>query len=119
MDGDTTEPSSPKPWRRRTPLIGPLFSWDLIRLARRGQDARSRTILASVLLATLIVFTMIWFRTTDIEQLFFGETQATDAKENQRFAEQFSLALLLAQLAVMTLLTPAYSAGTIADEKER
>lgn len=117
MDDDTPAPSKPK--RRHTPLIGPLFSWDLVRLARRGQDARSRTILACVLLATLFVFTMIWFRSTDLEQLFFGQRQVIDASENQRFAEQFMLAMLLAQLAVMVLLTPAYAAGTIADEKER
>lgn len=90
-----------------------------MRLARRGQDARSRTILASVLLVTLLIFIVVWFRTPNLVDLFFGTQQVLDIKESARFAEQFSLTLLLAQLAVMVLLTPAYAAGSIAEEKER
>jgi ABC-type transport system involved in multi-copper enzyme maturation permease subunit len=112
-------PKRKKPKRRRVPFIGPLFSWDLVRLARRGQDARSRTILSLVLLLTLLVFTVIWFHTTNLYDLFFGTQQVLGGNEPQRFAEQFSLALLIAQMGVMVLLTPAYAAGSIAEEKER
>jgi ABC-type transport system involved in multi-copper enzyme maturation permease subunit len=115
---DTPAPRKHPP-RERTPLVGPLFAWDIIRLARRGQDARSRVILASVLFVTLVGFTTIWFRTTDLEALFFGKNQFADIKESARFAEQFMLAMLLAQMAVLVFLTPAYAAGSIADEKER
>ena len=68
---DTPPPSKPR--RRRVPLIGPLFLWDLVRLARRGQDARNRALLAFTLLLTLLGFTMIWFRTTDLQHLLFGD----------------------------------------------
>lgn len=105
--------------RRRVPFVGPLFGWDLVRLARKGQDARSRTILSMVLLLTLLGFTVIWFRTTNLRELFFGTQQVLDIAESARFAEQFSLALLIAQMAVMVLLTPAYAAGSVAEEKER
>ena len=39
--------------------------------------------------------------------------------ESARFGEQFALTFLLAQLAVLVLLTPAYAAGGIAEEKEK
>jgi ABC-type transport system involved in multi-copper enzyme maturation permease subunit len=118
---DTPAPPPPPRQERtpRAPLVGPLFAWDLVRLARRGQDARSRTILACTLLCTLVGFTTIWFRTTDLPALFFGKNHFTDVKESARFAEQFMLAMLLAQMAVLVFLTPAYAAGSIADEKER
>ena len=124
---DTTPPVAPpvpvrarRPRRRvRTPFVGPLFSWELVRLARRGQDARARTILAVVLLLTLFVFTVVWFPGTNLRDLFFGSQQVLDIHDSARFAEQFSLALLLAQMAVMVLIAPAYAAGSIAEEKER
>jgi ABC-type transport system involved in multi-copper enzyme maturation permease subunit len=120
---DHTPPAPVKvrPTRRRvrTPLVGPLFSWELVRLARRGQDARARTILALVLLLTQFGFTVVWFRTTDLRELFFGTQQVLDIQESAQFAEQFALSLLLAQMAVMVLIAPAYAAGSIAEEKER
>jgi ABC-type transport system involved in multi-copper enzyme maturation permease subunit len=71
------------------------------------------------MLATLIVFSMIWFRTTDLAALLGATQKLLDVSESTRFAEQFSLALLMAQLAVMSLITPGYAAGSIADEKDR
>ena len=59
------------------------------------------------------------FRTTDLRDLFFGTQQVLDIQESARFAEQFALSLLLAQMAVMVLITPAYAAGAVAEEKER
>ena len=70
-------------------------------------------------LLTLLVFTVIWFHATYFYDLFFGTQQALSLEESSRFGEQFSLALLVAQMAVMVLLTPAYAAGSIAEEKER
>lgn len=105
--------------KQRIPWIGPLFYWELTRLARKGQNARTRSILCMVLLITLCVFTLIWFPNTDLYGLFFGTQQNLDIKETSRFAEQFALVMLLAQMAVMVLITPAYAAGAIAEEKDR
>ncbi len=117
------------PRRRRPPpaktppragLIGPLFSWELIRLARRGQDARARFILAAGLFVILTIFALIWFRdTTTPWSLFFGGSQTMRLSESAAFGEAFSLTFVLAQLGVLCLLTPAYAAGGISDEKER
>ncbi len=99
--------------------VGPLVSWELVRLARRGQDARSRFILASVLLLVLTLFTLAWFPNTPTRELFLGTSQTLSLRDSARFAEQFALTFMLAQLGVLVLLTPAYAAGGVAEEKEK
>jgi ABC-type transport system involved in multi-copper enzyme maturation permease subunit len=110
--------SKPKPGPPAQ-LIGPLFGWELVRLARRGQDFRARFLLAAGLLLVLTIFTIIWFRATDLYQLFFGTSSVLGARDSARFGEQFTVAFLLAQIAILVLLTPAYAAGAISEEKER
>jgi ABC-type transport system involved in multi-copper enzyme maturation permease subunit len=105
--------------RPRAGLIGPLFRWELVRLARRGQDARARFILAVALLFVLTVFTFAWFPNLTPSELFVGTSQVLPLAESARFGEQFALAFILAQLGVLVLLTPAYAAGGISEEKEK
>ena len=112
-------PEAEVPPRRWGPVVGPLFAWELVRLARRGQDMRARSILVGVLLLTLFAFVALWFPTASLGDLFLGSQQTIKIEQTARFAEQFSLTLLLAQLGVMVLLAPAYAAGSIAEEKER
>ena len=99
--------------------VGPLFKWELVRLARRGQDARARFILAVALLFVLTAFTLIWFPHTDPSELFFGTSQTVTLNESAKFADSFALTFILAQLAVLVLLAPAYAAGAISEEKEK
>ncbi len=108
----------PKVKRPRAGLVGPLFRWELVRLARRGQDARARFILAGSLLFVLTAFALIWFRHVPVEDLFFGGSQQLTIAESSTFANQFALTFLLAQMGVLALLTPAYAAGSISEEKE-
>ncbi len=112
-------PSRPPRRRPRAGLVGPLFRWELVRLARRGQDARARFILAASLLFVLTVFTVAWFPRAGPSELFFGTSQLLSLEQSAKFGEQFALAFVLAQLAVLVLLTPAYAAGGIAEEKEK
>jgi ABC-type transport system involved in multi-copper enzyme maturation permease subunit len=100
-------------------LVGPLYAWELVRLARRGQDARARFILAFSLFLVLTAFSLIWFRNSSPLDLFLGESQTLSIRESSRFGESFSLTFVLAQLGILTLLTPAYAAGGIAEEKDR
>ncbi len=117
--------SSPKPKPKPTKkppsagLIGPLFSWELLRLARRGQDARGRFILAVALFAVLTVFSLIWFRGTSPYDLFFGGSRSLTVQETATFGHSFSLTFVLGQLGILCLLTPAYAAGGIAEEKDK
>jgi ABC-type Na+ efflux pump permease subunit len=103
----------------RAKIVGPLFGWELVRLARRGQDARARFILAFSLFLVLTAFSLIWFRNSSPIELFFGDSQVLKISESASFGESFSLTFVLAQLGILTLLTPAYAAGGIAEEKDR
>ena len=113
--------AKPKPTKKppRAGLIGPLFSWELVRLARRGQDARARFILAVALFAILTVFSLIWFRNSAPLDLFFGASQSLTLQESARFGHSFILTFVIGQLAILALLTPAYAAGGIAEEKDK
>jgi ABC-type transport system involved in multi-copper enzyme maturation permease subunit len=104
--------------RERVPLVGPLFAWELLRLARRGQTVRARALLLVVLLATYAVFGLVWFWRQPIRDWLFGGA-TLDIRDSAMFADTFVLTILLAQLAVVAILAPAYGAGVIAEEKER
>ena len=116
-------PPKPKPKPKKKPpragLIGPLFSWELLRLARRGQDARGRFILAVALFLVLTAFSLIWFSNKPPSELFFGASQSLTIQESATFGHSFSLTFVFGQLAVLCLLTPAYAAGGIAEEKDK
>jgi len=118
-----SEPKKPKPKPPKKPakagLIGPLYVWELLRLARRGQDNRARLILALSLFFILTAFGLIWFSGTNAYQLFFGAAEALSIKEVASFGEWFSVTFVMGQLAVLCLLTPAYAAGGIAEEKDK
>ncbi len=122
MPPDTAASKSAGPKPKKPPragFVGPLFSWELFRLAKRGQDARGRFILAFLLFLVLTAFSMIWFRNTAPSDLFFGASQTLTIAETSAFGSSFSLTFLIAQLGVLVLLTPAYAAGGIAEEKDR
>jgi ABC-type transport system involved in multi-copper enzyme maturation permease subunit len=82
---------------------GPLFSWELVRLARRGRDLLLRCAYALLLLA---VWCLVYL-------------QRSPSDNAARFADSSVFALLIVQGLVAVVLTPAYVAGAIADEKER
>ena len=100
-------------------LVGPLFRWELLRLARRGQDNRARFLLAFALFVILTLFSMLWFRGLGAYELFFGSAMSMSIQESASFGEWFSMTFLYGQLGVLCLLTPAYAAGGIAEEKDR
>jgi ABC-type transport system involved in multi-copper enzyme maturation permease subunit len=111
--------AKPKKKPPRPGIIGPLFSWELLRLARRGQDARGRFILAVALFAILTAFSLIRFSNTSPAELFFGASQSLTVQESAEFGHSFSLTFVIGQLAILCLLTPAYAAGGIAEEKDK
>jgi ABC-type transport system involved in multi-copper enzyme maturation permease subunit len=125
VDQPTDTPPKPKPIPKpakrppRAGVVGPLFSWELLRLTRRGQDARARFILATALFLVLTAFSLIWFRNTSAVDLFFGGSQTLTIQESSTFGASFSLTFVYGQLAILCLLTPAYAAGGIAEEKDK
>src|SRR5262245_23448643 len=100
------------PW-----LLGPVFSYDLIRTSRSKRDFLLRGGYAAVILAALFVFYATWSRSSSLSDLLTGTT----VRSNQaaRFADSFFTVFVSVQLRMVLLLTPIVSAGAITEEKER
>src|SRR5207253_2813752 len=92
-------------------VCGPLLFYDLIRIARR-----TRYFLLRLLYALLLGFMLCWLY---VMLSVSGQKTALSASEMARFAESFFSTFVFVQFAVISLLTPAYTAGAIAEEKER
>src|SRR5262245_21237515 len=45
----------------REPLLGPLGSWELVRLARRGQGHRARLLVLYILFLAFVLTAILWF----------------------------------------------------------
>lgn len=100
-------------------LLGPLFRFELVRLARRGTHLPLRvTVVASLFLGLLSSYLKLFPR-SDVAALLFGGADAADPSLLDKFGETFLIAFLVAQQAAVLLLTPVYAGGSIAEEKEK
>jgi ABC-type transport system involved in multi-copper enzyme maturation permease subunit len=100
-------------------LLGPLFFYDLVRTARRNRLIPIRCLFALALLAVVFLFYVSWFdfRVESWQDLFSPQSVRLDrlaAFGSSMFSVFFGM-LYLAGF----LLTPIYTAGAIAEEKER
>ena len=89
-------------------LFGPVLFYDMVRTARRSRFVFMRMLYAILLL------TILW--------VIFRSARH-DIRANQRdtaiLAETFFSVFMCVQLGLVVLLTPAYVAGSIAEEKDR
>jgi ABC-type transport system involved in multi-copper enzyme maturation permease subunit len=92
-------------------LFGPVLFYDLLRIARRNRYAVLRVGYAVFLLVTLLLVYLNFH-----EDAWRGEIQA---RQMAQFAESFFFTFMSIQFTTVCLLTPAYTAGAIAEEKER
>lgn len=94
-------------------LFGPVLFYDLVRSGRRGRFVLMRFLYCSALLVALMwiffIFTM--------ERRY--NTRTTDVQHMARMADSFFYTFITLQLLIVVILTPAYTAGAIADEKDR
>jgi ABC-type transport system involved in multi-copper enzyme maturation permease subunit len=98
--------------------VGPLFWYDLTRLARRSRITRVRAIYGLSLLALLyFLFRQRFPQHIGLAELF-GASPALPLGDWPRLAFSFLLGLMAIQGAVAFVITPAYLAGAIAEEKE-
>lgn len=93
-------------------LLGPVLFYDLIRSSRRARYPLIRGLYALTLLALLCM--LFWVRTYNAQ-----EGLTVSAREAADFASSFFATFMIVQLVVVTVVTPAYIAGAIAEEKER
>jgi ABC-type transport system involved in multi-copper enzyme maturation permease subunit len=92
-------------------LFGPMLFYELMRIARRPRYFWMRGLYALLLAGTLGWMYMMWERGHAYDSLH--------AREVSAFAETFFYTFMFIQLIATAILTPAYTAGAIADEKER
>src|SRR5260370_10618060 len=106
-------------------LFGPVLFYDLVRTGRRTRNILLRCIYALALL--FILYTVYLEYSASIQQLLqragyfidFGERNQMLAKEMAKFAESFFIMFMEIQFVGIFLLTPAFAAGAIAEEKDR
>jgi len=103
----------PRP-RRQPRWGGAIAGWELTRLARRGTPSAARLLVGLLLFVALLVTYLAAFP-RELEGLKPGLVQA----RLSAFGQQFSLALLIVQAAVVFVLTPLFVAGSIVEETER
>jgi ABC-type transport system involved in multi-copper enzyme maturation permease subunit len=104
--------------RRIGSLVGPLFFYDVVRLARRGRGTALRFVYGLALLVALGVIYAQRFPGHDLLSLS-GHGPWISLHDQARFAQTFTTTLLLLQNVAVLVLTPAYLAGAIAEEKEK
>jgi ABC-type transport system involved in multi-copper enzyme maturation permease subunit len=100
-------------------LLGPLFTFDLIRLARRGLQPRLRALLVAFLLLGLALLYIDLFPSYMPYEEMLGAAPSLPRNAMSRFGESFMLLYLAVQLAAVILFTPVYAAGGIIEEKNR
>jgi ABC-type transport system involved in multi-copper enzyme maturation permease subunit len=102
----------------KVPVVGPMFGYELVKLARRGQQPKLRVALVLLLLVGLMVTYLRQFGTSAVDA-FFGSQTVLPLNETSEFARTFLVAFLFTQLLAVVLITPAVVGGAIAEEKER
>ncbi|HEV3117982.1 MAG TPA: ABC transporter permease subunit, partial [Gemmataceae bacterium] len=90
-------------------LFGPVLFYDLVSLARRG-----RYVLLRVEYAFALLFTLY-----NVYGNYEYALRAINTNAMAEFAQAFFFTFVCIQFLAVLLLTPAYTAGAIAEEKER
>lgn len=94
-------------------LLGPVLFYDMIRTARRSRYSIMRILYGCGLLFILsYMFLMLWLQTQIANRQM-------ERRELAMVSETFFFGFILIQMALVILLTPAYVAGSIAEEKDR
>jgi ABC-type transport system involved in multi-copper enzyme maturation permease subunit len=97
-----------------------VFLFDLLRTTRRGRLVLVRGGYALALLAAIGNVFVDWFGWSQLALgQWFTPGPAVSPRELARFAADFTAAYLVAQLAAVLVLTPAYAAGAVAEERQR
>lgn len=91
---------------RETEPTHPLAAWELRRLARGGEVARTRLIVGVLLVVVLVAVGV-------------GVNRVADPTGRPRFGEPFAFAVVVVQFLGVLLLAPGYGAAAVAAEKER
>ncbi len=97
-------------WAGWLKLFGPLLFYDTLRSARRGRHVWARGLYAGLLL--FLLFTAFLGSRS-------GGAQQSEAQAASALASKYFESFMLVQLVAVLVLTPAYVAGSVAEEKDR
>src|SRR5262249_5376530 len=106
-------------------LFGPVLFYDLVRLGRRSRFFLIRCLYAAALLLILsraynqFLESLNPWALRGYNSYYGGPRTILQAAEAARLAEHFFYTFMTVQFAAVLLLTPAYTAGAIAEEKDR
>lgn len=95
-------------------LFGPVLFYDLVRTGRRSRYILFRFIYALILFAVLVQMHI----NLNIERSWRRTQESTSARL-ARLGDQYFATFMTMQVIAVLLLTPAYTAGAIAEEKDR
>jgi ABC-type transport system involved in multi-copper enzyme maturation permease subunit len=94
-------------------LFGPVLYYDMVRTARRSRYILYRFLFGLILFAVLVWLNYIW-------NVSYPQLQNEDRlKHLARMAEACFATFMTVQMLAVILLTPAFTAGAIAEEKDR
>jgi ABC-type transport system involved in multi-copper enzyme maturation permease subunit len=100
-------------------LVGPLFYYELVRLARKGRSTVLRCAYALTLLAALFLAYNARFPEYDLWSPSLLPAKPQSALELSRLAQGFVYAILRVQTLAVFVLAPVYIGSAIAEERER
>lgn len=104
--------------RSSVPWVGPLYWYELVRLARRAGQPKLRVAYAILLLIGLLVLYLKTFSNVNPVSLLFDANIQLPQSERARFTESFSFTYFIIQIVFVSLITPVYSGGAIIEEKQ-
>ncbi len=104
--------------RARPRLVGPVLFYDLVRSARQSRTFLLRAAYAFALLAALsVLYATYLSRGGELDALFGPARLGT--QEVAEFGSRFFVTFLGLQFGAVFVLTPAFTATAVAEEKER
>jgi ABC-type transport system involved in multi-copper enzyme maturation permease subunit len=100
-------------------MVGPLFFYDIIRTARRNRVIPLRCFYGICLTVALFGVYASWFGWPQEDwREVFHQPEIARARLPE-FSQSFSQVFLFGQLGIVALVTPLFTAGAVADERER
>jgi ABC-type transport system involved in multi-copper enzyme maturation permease subunit len=100
-------------------FFGPVFFYDLVRTARRGKQIGHRVLYAVLLVGIILLVLWSWFPATHLNPQRLWDGVPISLREKAQFAGTFFNTFMLVQFLVVVVVTPAYTATAIAEEKEK
>lgn len=104
-------------WRRRWSLVGPLFYYDLARLAQRNRTIQLRCLYLVVVALALGALSFGQGGTVSADLL--GHPVFSSSQKAASIAPASVQLILLLQMVALLILTPAYLASAFTEDKER